>query len=443
MTKKAIIFYNNIQNLDPLVEERIRDLSNFYNGAVINDPTWVTIESADLHATLNQLADEGYQFVIVVADGNCIRDGGIDDYIITQCNQSGCPLIGHIILHPNDIVKLDEQFFCLNLTVWHEIGRPRFESHETRLNGTYQGCSRSSDNYHDDYTPYFIYPSNEEQVYEYGYHPFGTEVILLLLNAGYTISNVNSVLRKKKLFLYPQHNQKELLSLFTDFDTQVESVPLQQFQTVIKKQRDISDKTVYILNSERIAGHDGPTIDHFVGVCGGLKPPIILGMNGTVTAKVSLFDFSDIALVFQKHIRDVWDGDLYHYKDICDEFQQQHPDNVLAWKSWNTWDYEVNYFLNSAGISFNDFKDYWQKYQSLDVTFTKVNILEPTSWFIDAINGSSCYYVWISNVFNMEYTTALHGRKFLESRFKEFQENLFSLTGNVYLEKECMITKLK
>lgn len=440
--KKVFLCYDNTQDINSLVHERLVDLNNFYHYSVQG---WTFDSTDNLHNKLNELADSQVDFVVVSALGNFLRLSSIDDAVINDCINHNAPLAGHL-LDRKDYYCIDPQFFCLNIKVWDQIGRPRFERKPQRTTFSSVAVVRSRENFHDGYTPLWIKPTADKQDYTLDFLDFGTHAIYKFLDNGYTLININQDIRNRKYYLYPDYNADELTELFTTWNTPSE-IPVKQYYDVINWQFDNYDRTVYILNSEDVMVKIPSPIDHYSGVCGGLKAVGILYNNKFKdTTRVSLFDISQPALDYQKYIVEHWDGNFDNYLSVFEKYKQDHPDLTYAWRSWNSWETEIDRFLQSAHMTREQFYDTWQRYIKLEIDYTCINLLDidQVQQYFGSFNSdvAKSYYVWISNSYFMEHTIARYGTNWLKQRSDNLVDTLKKLNGRVRLEDERGLNRL-
>ena len=442
--KKVFLRYDNTNLSNPVVHQRLVDLDHYYNHFVCG---WDFLDTTNLHVTLNKLADEKVEWVVVSALGNYLRRGSIDDQIITNCQEATAPLAGHL-LDRFGYYNIDPQFFCLDLTVWNKVGRPRFEEDDNREKFTSVTVDRSVENFHDDYTPHWLSPGTQSQEYSVDRTWFGARVIRRFLENGYTLINVNEEIRNRKIHLYPNHNEAELVPMFSDLTYEPTAPILKQYSSEMKQQFYFEDKHVYVLNTERVISKIAEPIDVYFGVCGGLKAVAILHKNGfNKHTQINLFDISPPALEYQEFLVNNWDGDFDNYESIFNQFESAHPDLPYAWRSWNTWEHEIELFLTSGEITKEEFKNTWQKYIKLPITYTCINLLnhESVNTYFNQfkITESKTYYVWVSNAYRMEHTMFLYGEEWYADKIKNLNSKLMEFVGNVYLESCITLYQLK
>jgi hypothetical protein len=436
--KKTFLTYDNIKNKTGVVYQRICDLNAYYNFPVDD---WNFQTTTTLDATLNTLADQGVDYVVVSALGNFLRLGGINDDNINECIAASSPLSAHL-LDKDGYYSIDPQFFCLHLPTWTQVGRPKFEDSAPL---TFESCNvdRSEENYHDNYTPYWIKPATGTKIYTVPYAAFGSSVLRTFLEQGHTLINIGEKTRNRKVYLYPNYNYDDIDTWIKDPTYIPKSIPVQKYAKHINDLYEMDSKTVYVLNSEPLTGNQGDRIDYYAGVCGGLKGVAILYKKGFHDGTVvELFDISQPALDYQRYLVENWDGDFANYQTVLSTYQAAHPDLIYAWRNWNTWESEIEVFLQSAKMNAVSFKQTWQRYIKLPITYTQLDLHDTdavTKFFSAPKSGTR--YIWVSNAFHMEHTIARNGSAWLKERAKHLRSSILRTATHIWLEKENVLQK--
>jgi hypothetical protein len=210
----------------------------------------------------------------------------------------------------------------------------------------------------------------------------------------------------------------------------------------ILNERDTLVDTVYILNSELVYSFTPKqfgTVDHYVGVAGGFKSVLLLkllGFNENTT--VTYADVSRAGLDYQRYLVGAWDGNLNNYINVVKQYQDQHPEYRYAWRSWNTWDGEIEAFLTSAGITQEQFQAVWQEYRKLKFNYLPINLLDDTDQtqlanHIANTDGEKVY-IWASNAFDMQWTRFLLGKTQTETKFDSLMSKLKQVPKKITVE---------
>lgn len=435
--KNALVLYNHIPNLLQSYQERVSDITDFYMSHTIKNFDF--FETSTLTLELTKLAEQGYQYAIINAYGHCVQQAIYDD-LITDCFENDTPLMCHIMAKPFIAPYFDSQLVVIDLQIWQDVGAPPFEAVDKNSVFESVDFERSEENFHDDYTPYWIKPTTDRKKYLGHGRPFGSMVTQAFLEAGHSISNFSKRYRDVKFNLYADQNVAELTTLFSTGEyISKRSMPVAIEQ--ILKEKATLDTTIYVLNTEDIYYHTPRLIapvEHYVGVAGGFKGVLLLDrLKFTEKTVVTYIDISQPALDYQKYLIDHWDGNLGKYDSVVYQYQQDHHQHRCIWRSWNTWQEEIDSFLHQAGISRVEFIQLWQKYQQLTHNFMKIDLLDPLNQnqlvdHIKLVNGASTY-IWVSNAFHMQWTRLLLGKQHTQTCFSNFYNLIKQIPKNQYI----------
>ena len=449
-----LVIYDNTNFDNEFVTERLEDLTNFY----YNQPNWRVITTCDLDGMLQKIAATGAtEYVIVNALGHYFRHGDHTE-LVNISQQTGAPLVGHIIAR-NGYYSIDAQYFCLDMRVYGQLGTP---SLMPRAGETFNSVAteRSAENFHDDYTPYWVRPGTGTRDYTVTVREFGSDLVQGILEAGLPIENIPESIRSRKHYLYPNDNLVEIENFFRDYRYETKNITLIKYFDAIRKYFEDEQRSVYVLSTEPVltsspapAGLSGvvqPTsvgnIDFYVGVCGALKTIPLLHKNGFTSAtQVHLIDISPAALEYQRYLRENWDGDLTGYQAIHQRFRQQYPlDYIYCWKSWNSWESELASFTQGCAMTLAEFQEAWQLYLSCDVQFHQVDLMDrdQVTKFVQTIGYTGTSYTWVSNAYYMEHTTAAHGSEWLAERYLHLVRQLKTQPGRVFIERNNQLELL-
>jgi hypothetical protein len=436
---KCLVLYDELTSQDAEYRQRVIDITDFYIGTPQGFDLYRT---STLTETLKGLVDRGYQWAVVNTLGHCVDQHGVFTDIVDDCIANNHVLMAHLISGKAGYPRFDSQFFVINLPVWKELNCPPFELVPGATRIQTKKFTRSEENFHDDYTPFWIASSDEETVYHIHERAFGSIVTQKLIESGHTLVNFDRFHRTRKWNLYANTNESLLTPFFESGTLVYNETTLPQPQIIkrILQERDTLSSTVYVLNSEDISKHTPKMpapIEHYVGVAGGFKGVLLLNkFQFTGSTKVTYVDVSDAALHYQKYLIDNWDGALNGYGDIVNTYQTKFPEYRCIWRSWNVWEEEIDLFLSQAGLTRAEFQSVWQQYQQLSHTFLKLDLLTSTDQFVDYIKSveSKYTYIWLSNAFDMQHTRFLFGKDYTNAKFEYLKTQLSGLGQHCIVE---------
>jgi hypothetical protein len=407
----AVVLYDNILPQFHSVRANLHDFTEFkLNGK----QPFNIFETTDVSKTLKELTEKEFTWAVVITIGSYVQgQHTLFDTLDFAINENS-PLCGHII-NKNNTFYLDSQYFAIDLSVYKQLGCPKFEEVDNITLSTKE-IDRSTDNAHDDYTPWWICPKSNIQTEYSGQGKFGIQVVSAYINAGYRIVNVPQTVRNQKNYSYPNYNYNDLVNLIADPEYAVpENTGLFWFNKELQKLTDSLKYGYYVFNTEIFTNSqqlDELMLDCFVGVCGGFKPVCIVGKNNFAdNTRIYLFDISQAAIDWQKFLRAHWDGDFDKFESVCNQFQLQNPNHIPLYHAalYHRHDripVSIDMFLSEANLTREEFYTRWQKYLNMHTEFVNLNLLDDN--IVDALlaftqPATKGAYIWTSNAFFMDY----------------------------------------
>jgi hypothetical protein len=435
--KKVLLKYNNITHLDPNYQHRVMDLGDFYQQLPFNTDFEVHYVT-DLDFAVRNL-DPFTDWVVVVSAGHCTQDRNLYDKLIIEALKENSPLIGHILNFKDQYPHIHPQLFAFNYQEWTKAGYPLWEYSGEAETFVANEIIVSNENFHDDYTPYWIIGKFTHKEYSVKEMQVGAEAIREFIEMGHKIINVPEHLRKNKFHLYPDQQWEE----FNKF------LHGQEYIGTVYEQKKYADlighldhqvkKQYYVLNTEPLQRPAvDSTIDHYMGVAAGLKLVATMIKNGfNETTAVTYFDFSNYALEFQRYIHNYWNGDINTYEQICKDFEFLLPNGFIC-KPRGTYIENFTYLLNQIGCTAEEFKTHWQKYKLINICLRQLDLYNNEDQFhiSDICNRFNTNYLWVSNAFWMEYSLIKHGKQKLQDLRDNFVARLKNAESNIILDIE-------
>jgi hypothetical protein len=305
-------------------------------------------------------------------------------------------LIGHLIWHPGQNLKLDQQCWFADLNKFSiDDLTPTTLSHAEPM--------RSVQNLHDDYTPLWVRPGGRIIAYESD--GFGQGLISKQLNSGRGIVNWNNQARQLKLFAY-------------DGDT---SLFLRDYRTLAESQ-------LWVLNNEPVVIAQGKSL-----LTPGSGMLWMLNIINQTNQLLQVVDISQTQVKFCQKLWESWDGvnygeftwnfirenNLIHYEiDIAD------LDAVgrLKLRSKSNFINHVNDKFNKTLLEHNviDFSAQWHHAKTIkNPQFNCANLIDWVLKFGTAEYDS----IWCSNILEYKWTL-------LNNTQEEFQ-NFVKSIGNL------------
>lgn len=239
---------------------------------------------------------ENLNFVLVLATGNNLsrRYQLFHELPKYLENNKDISVTGHILDKDDHYYELHHQCFLINLNWWRSVGKPKLGSEELGIWTTLEP-TRSVENWHDGYTPHWIEKGNH--VKDYKGKRFGWKIIETALADGKRISSFDEVIRNSKYYVYPEVEK--------DFHSKISPI-----------YNSLQSYTHFVANTETPpTGKNDVNFDSAICTAGGLTPLLVAySCKLKEHSKLSIFDFSPLALEIQKKFRE-HNCDFKNFKD--------------------------------------------------------------------------------------------------------------------------------
>ena len=423
--KKVFLKYNHISNLDDYYNQCIQDIGDFYQQLPYNHD-YLILETEDLDDAFSNKIPTDTEWVVVVQAGHCTLDRGLYDDCIQHCIDSNASLMGHILNFDDQYPHLHPQLIIINYQSWKNCGSPQLNYDSQPSEFISVSYSSSKETFHDQYTPYWLAPTSPIKEYFVQEMQVGAYFIKSLLEKGLTVYNIPQEQRDKKFHLYPDQCWREFNRFFLQGEYHGTNSSQQYYSSLMKHLADQAPKQYYFLNTEPLTKiNANQSITHYAGVASGIKLFCTMIKNKfDSNTSVTIFDFSAVALRFQKYLIDYWDGDFDNYQVTCKDFEKWNADHYPCVPS-GPWEDNYKYILDQLQISKHQFQEYWNLYKKLDHKFIDINLynFDDQQILVDLCIPHNQSYIWVSNAFYMEYSLVQYGKE----RLKSFRQSLLEL----------------
>lgn len=152
-------------------------------------------------------AAKSYKHAVVFSTGTEFINGdGFFDEVIKECT-SDYLVKGHILDRGNAYYELHHQCYLVNLENYNRAGQPAIGNQELGCVHHQVEPIRSQENFHDEYTPYYLQKGSKLKSYEHKLH--GWNIVSTALEQ-FDIHAFNQDIKNNKKHYYPE-NQKEFL----------------------------------------------------------------------------------------------------------------------------------------------------------------------------------------------------------------------------------------
>ncbi len=306
---------------------------------------------------------------------------------------------GHILNYQNEYPFLHDQFVIINIKTWRELGRPLLMNN-LGVQKTLCGYEASVDNFHDDYTPYFLKPS---ETFIQAQTRCGSQLISDVLTHGKFFLNVPQEIRRQKMFMYPhQGSAKSLRKRWKDLDESVELHENHRRFFDIYYRKDKEKSSFWPYNSEPVTDVMGlldagkkDTFDSFCGPASGLKLEFAMQRLSTSNIKkLVYFDISQEQLDFKKSLWDSWVGESY--QDFVEQYRVNRGIPLVGrLQSTSYQELTLRPWYNNDLLyqSFSQIRDRTQ-----EVHFLNIDIIADTEKLLRVLEDTQAPLFWVSNI---------------------------------------------
>ena len=343
------------------------------------------------------LNSEKYDLVIIQSVGNFIKDNRLLIYIEEYCNKNPDFFIVAFTLDwqsekEQDWIEIHHQMLVVNPKTWTNLGSPKFGDwqKESKLLPNY---IRSKENFHDNYTPYWIEGSTGYSVHNSVSQ--GWQFLDSALSNEIKIDNFSQEMRDCRLFVYPEFESNKLYQAFINRDSSLVTNPNQ-----IKWIKSLTPKpTIWVYNSERYKFDINlSSCDYYFGPAAGFKYLDILNYNPE--CKFVLYDFSQLSLDWIENLKSNWNG-----KNFPKFLRQQEPRFQKSYKYIDTSIEKNQENLFTDFGNEENFIKLWTQFKNCEVHFVNLNLfnLDKVREFL-ANYHSKLPFFYYSNIFATDYT---------------------------------------
>lgn len=432
MIKIAYALWDRTADIsDPVVREHVEELiaemrDDFDDAIFVSD---------DIEAIFTQAANSEATHYVVLKSGIVITNllgflNGVEEF----CKSHDFMVAGHIIHRKPFYPFLHQQMFILGLDRWQYAGAPR----DTDWPSIVTHPTFSPECVHDEYTPWWLSPSDHDGRFERMPDKFGSGLIAHSLTYGHTVLNFPRSIRAYKIFTYPDEHSdvfgRGLLAMRQSYDPDLSFMAGRDSQRdyIEYLQRTRTKSATFVFNTEplgeasNVDAH-GP-YDTIIGAAAGFKPFVLWSLYGHSQSQIVLYDWQAHNIQFWQDLHQNWNG-----RDLEGFLRQRWPHvfsdpktfmlggpvamdrTALFRENWKT---VLSYFASE-----NDFAEQWEEYRALPHEFHEVNLLtDEMDVLLPHLNAKTLF--WITNVFSFKRTLRFYGREAVAKRFEVFRDKV-------------------
>lgn len=441
MNQIIVVLFDNLTESTKHLKTRLLDLAEFKSKGNLD-----LIVSNDLDKDLPNLSSN-YEYAMVIALGSIWHTSQEIFDSVEYTREKNAALIAHI-LDKDPYYEFHPQWFVLNLQIYKDLNFPQLNVGPGSTDLEVIDVIRSEENFHHDYTPHWIKPGNKITTKNIPNYFFGFRLIDQLLKQGHTIYNIPQHIRDKKSFCYPEQNVDEIFKSMEDVNYNSPTLD-PHFDWLVRGQRQNVYHGVgyYPANTESIFCYNYNTLpsdikfNYFAGVAGGFKPALLTNTDKfDDDVHIVVFDYSDAALNWQKHLYSKWDGVVENLETLFNEFQSQFPHYNPIISLRDSFSIKLKQVLTEQGITDEQLYSAWQKYKLQTVEFRKIDLLDvdTVKEFSTAIQDpNTSAYFWFSNVFYMDWQMFYYGKELMNETFINYCKELHNISHATITIEHC------
>lgn len=160
------------------------------------------VQGLDEDAVLTEVS-ERYSYAVVISTGTEFLFGDSFFKELENLIKKNFFIVGHILDRGNAYYELHHQCYIINLNEYRSLGCPFVGEQELGSVHYQRPPIRSSDNYHDNYTPTWIKSSQEEEQ-EYQHKCHGWNILSVGFSKSKSVLVFDENIRNYKFYLYPE-----------------------------------------------------------------------------------------------------------------------------------------------------------------------------------------------------------------------------------------------
>lgn len=160
-------------------------------------------QGLDEQDLLTHVTDLGYEFAVVFSTGTEFINGYDFFEQIESYTTTDIALAGHILDRGNAYYELHSQCYYINLRIYREQGSPSIGSMSLGAAHQQIAPNRSEENFHDNYTPLWIFKGTVLTDYEHKCH--GWNILSNYIDADLEVVPFSEQIKQSKIHLYPEY----------------------------------------------------------------------------------------------------------------------------------------------------------------------------------------------------------------------------------------------
>jgi len=200
-TNIAFCFVDNTRSYSSGIRELIKNqadgvLANVYNKGY---PVYQWLDEDEL---LKHVASLGYTHAVVFSTGTEFTNGSKFFDAIEELTNVDFLVAGHVLDRSDAYYELHHQCYVVNLFHYNMLEQPMIGKQELGAEHTQTVPYRTTNNYHDKYTPRAVAKGNEFKAYNHKCH--GWNILSIAFDNNLPVVVFNTDIRENKIHFYPE-----------------------------------------------------------------------------------------------------------------------------------------------------------------------------------------------------------------------------------------------
>jgi hypothetical protein len=201
-TDIAFCFVDNTRTYQSNIREFMKNqadgtLANIYNKG------WTVYQWIDEDKLLRHASNKGHQWAVVFSTGTEFINGTAFFDAVLKLTKQDFFIAGHILDRKDAYYELHHQCYVVNLEKYKQFDCPKIGYQE--LGSRHTQCTpwRSTQNYHDDYTP-IVVSGGGDDTKEYNHKCHGWNILKIAFDADEQVLVFDNLIRESKRHFYPE-----------------------------------------------------------------------------------------------------------------------------------------------------------------------------------------------------------------------------------------------
>jgi hypothetical protein len=359
---------------------------------------------------LSWASDIGLDYVMIANIGNNLskRYNFIQELPVWLDENRNFTIVGHILDKGEKYYELHHQFFMVNVKWWQSAGRPIIGNEEFNSNWNTIEPIRSTDNWHDEYTPHWI--ESGSNLCNYTGKRFGWNIIKTALEHG-KIYSFNEQQRESKYYLYPEVANDTHNKFFDVFDA------LQSYSHFVANTESPPERITNVNFSGAICTAGGIT-------------PLLTAWSASLKPgdRLTIIDISPFSLAIQRALKE----SNCNFRNFKDDFYavlgKLNPEQISSMFRADRNIDKMQEIINSL-ISNNQLGEFIDNvWPHINVNYVHHNIfnVQGFKWILDRFEKDDNVMIHLTNMLHYQNTAWIYNAN---SRY-DLEAQMFDIFAN-------------